>query len=163
VKPISTFVQRWRELEARVLETPRVSIGVVGAGAAGCELTLAAQHRLKRVLADRKLSSEGLNFFLIEMADTILPSFPPDARDRYLRRLTAGGVTVMTGRKVLAVEGKRLLFARDDGIELDQLLWVTEAGTAPWLKDTGLALDERGFIRVNEYLQSLSHDVVFAA
>jgi selenide,water dikinase len=164
VKPISRFVERWRELEARVLESPRLSIGVVGAGAAGCELTLSMQWRLKRLLADRKQPSEGLNFFLIEAAETILASFPAEARDRYLKKLTERGITVMTGRKVLAIEGGRhLLFARDDGIELDCILWVTEAGTAPWLKDTGLALDERGFIRVNAYLQSQSHDVVFAA
>lgn len=163
VKPIDHLVRRWAELEARVLAHPRTSIGVVGAGAAGAELTLAMHHRLTRLLADRKLPADGLGFFLIGAEDSVLPSFPQPVRDRYLRKLVERGVTVMTGRKVLAVEGKRLLFAREDGLAVDEILWVTEAGTAPWLQDTGLALDERGFIKLNDHLQSVSHPEVFAA
>jgi selenide,water dikinase len=163
VKPIDRLVKRWAELEARVLDHPRTSIAVVGAGAAGAELTLAMQHRLSHLLAGRKLPTDGLGFFLVGAEDTVLPSFPAEVRDRYLRKLVARGVTVMTGRKVLAVEDKRLLFAREDGLEVDEILWVTEAGTAPWLKETGLALDERGFIKLNDHLQSVSHAQVFAA
>jgi selenide, water dikinase len=163
VKPIDRLVARWREVEARVLAEPRTTIGIVGAGAAGCELALATQWRLKHLLAERKLPVDGLGCFLIGADDTVLPSFPPPVRDRYLKKLVERGVTVMTGRKVLAVEGRRLLFAREDGIELDVILWVTEAGTAPWLKDTGLALDDGGFIKLNDRLQSVSHAQVFAA
>lgn len=163
VKPIDRLVERWAALEARVLARPRTSIAVVGAGAAGAELTLATHHRLTRLLAERKLPTDGLGFFIVGADDNVLPSFPPEVRDRYLRKLVERGVTVMTGRKVLAVEGKRLLFAREDGLEVDEILWVTEAGTATWLRDTGLALDERGFIKLDDHLQSVSHAGVFAA
>jgi selenide,water dikinase len=30
----------------------------------------------------------------------------------------------------------------------DEIVWVTQAGGAPWLRETGLALDEKGFVRV---------------
>ncbi|RLA37665.1 MAG: selenide, water dikinase SelD, partial [Gammaproteobacteria bacterium] len=37
------------------------------------------------------------------------------------------------------------------------------ASAATWLSQTDLALDQQGFISVNQYLQSTSHDFVFAA
>lgn len=48
-------------------------------------------------------------------------------------------------------------------VECDRVFWVTQASAAPWLKKSGLAADERGFIRVNDALQSVSHSQVFAA
>jgi selenide,water dikinase len=40
---------------------------------------------------------------------------------------------------------------------------VTQAGGAPWLRDTGLALDGSGFIQVRDSLQSESDPLIFAA
>ena len=45
----------------------------------------------------------------------------------------------------------------------DEIVWVTQAGGAPWLRDTGLALDADGFVRVRETLQSETDPLVFAA
>ena len=53
----------------------------------------------------------------------------------------------------------------DSGLEVecDILFWVTQASAAPWLQKAGLATDARGFILVNEKLQSISHPQIFAA
>ncbi|MEB3341503.1 selenide, water dikinase SelD [Okeania sp.] len=53
----------------------------------------------------------------------------------------------------------------DSGLEVecDILFWVTQASATPWLQQAGLATDARGFILVNEKLQSISHPQVFAA
>lgn len=53
----------------------------------------------------------------------------------------------------------------DSGLEIecDILFWVTQASAAPWLQKAGLVTDGRGFILVNEKLQSISHPQVFAA
>ncbi len=40
---------------------------------------------------------------------------------------------------------------------------VTQASASPWVQKTGISTDERGFILVNNYLQSISHPQVFAA
>jgi len=45
----------------------------------------------------------------------------------------------------------------------DAAILVTPAAAAPWLADTGLALDERGFLRVGATLQSVSDPRIFAA
>ena len=48
-------------------------------------------------------------------------------------------------------------------VALDEILWVTQAGAAPWLRETGLEVDESGFVCVDDTLQSTSHPGVFAA
>ncbi|HSG21556.1 MAG TPA: selenide, water dikinase SelD, partial [Azonexus sp.] len=45
----------------------------------------------------------------------------------------------------------------------DEIVWVTQAGGAAWLRETGLALDEKGFIRVRDTLQSETDPLIFAA
>ncbi|MBT5194184.1 MAG: FAD-dependent oxidoreductase, partial [Rhodospirillaceae bacterium] len=73
VKPINNFIDRWDSLVARVLNSPgQHRIGVVGAGAGGMELLLAAQHRLGNLLAERGQSADGLEFHLISRSDRIL-------------------------------------------------------------------------------------------
>ena len=53
--------------------------------------------------------------------------------------------------------------ASDASAHLDGSTWVTQAGGAAWLSDTGLALDDDGFVRVNETLQSETDPLIFAA
>ena len=48
-------------------------------------------------------------------------------------------------------------------IDADEIIWVTQAGGAPWLAATGLALDDGGFVQVNEHLQSVTDPRIFAA
>jgi selenide,water dikinase len=64
---------------------------------------------------------------------------------------------------VARVDAGRLHFQNGSDIALDEILWVTMAGAAPWLAETGLELDDAGFIRVDDTLRSLSHPEVFAA
>src|SRR3546814_18551691 len=73
------------------------------------------------------------------------------------------GGQVHTGRKVVAVEPGAVVAADGARIALDDILWVTPAGAAPWLAETGPALDERGFVEVRDTLESTSHPGVFAA
>ena len=48
-------------------------------------------------------------------------------------------------------------------VAFDEALWVTEAAAAPWLAETGLALDAGGFVETDEYLRSPADASVFAA
>ena len=53
--------------------------------------------------------------------------------------------------------------ASGESLAADEIIWVTSAGGAPWLRDTGLALDAGGFIKVADTLQTLTDPNIFAA
>lgn len=164
VKPIDRFVAHWQEVAARVLaRNDTVRVGVVGAGAGGVELLLSVRHRLGRLLAEQGRGADNLEFHLITDSDDILPTHNPKVRAKFRRILARRGINVHTAHKVAGVEAGLLRCGNGADIALDEILWVTMASAAPWLQGTGLDLDEGGFVRVNDSLQSLSHRDVFAA
>ena len=48
-------------------------------------------------------------------------------------------------------------------LECDRIFWVTQASAPNWIKASGLSTDDKGFIQVNDSLQSVSHPHIFAA
>jgi selenide,water dikinase len=65
--------------------------------------------------------------------------------------------------EVTRVEHGQLLCANGAVVSADEIMWVTQAGGAPWLRNTGLALNAGGFVLVNDQLQTLTDPNIFAA
>ena len=164
VKPIRRFNERWLALFERVRDQPgATTIAVVGAGAAGVELTLAMQHRLRNERLAQGRDPDALRFHLFSAGAEILPTHNAAVRRAFASVLAARGVTVHRGAEVSRVDAGRLRTATGELFEADEIVWVTQAGGAAWLAGTGLALDEAGFIRVDETLQSETDPLIFAA
>ena len=164
VKPISTFVARWERFRARVASARGpVRVGVVGVGAGGVELTLAVQFALRRMLEEIGRSADVLEFHLFGAGPTILPTHNRGMRRRLERVLRARGVRMHLGQAVTSVSDGEITCADGTTVAVDEILWVTQAGAAPWLQAAGLDVDEGGFVRVDDTLQSTSHPGVFAA
>jgi selenide,water dikinase len=164
VKPIDGFISRFEAARARVLEAKgRARIGVVGGGAGGVELLLSLHRRLTRDVAAAGFDPSGLTFTLITASDELLPTFPARMRRRFAEILHERGIGVVAGGKAMEVRADAVLVEGNGPVALDEVFWTTRAAPAAWLADTGLALDDHGFIRVSETLQSVSHPDVFAA
>jgi selenide,water dikinase len=163
VKPISRLLDRWQALCERVLSHGGGRIAVVGAGAGGIEMLLAAQHRLSGLLAGQGRGGDALEFHLFSDTDEILPTHNRRVRAKFRRVLAERRVALHLGVPVTAVEERRLTLRDGASFTFDEILWVTEAAAAPWLSASGLALDAQGFVAVDERLQSVSHHGVFAA
>jgi selenide,water dikinase len=164
VKPITRFNQRWLALLEKVREHTRgpLRIAVVGAGAGGVELLLSMQYRLRQELSSRGRDPELLQFHLLTATDSILPTHNAKVRRKFANVLTERGVRVHLNAEVTRVEADRLVCAGGQVVEADEVMWVTQAGGAPWLQGTGLALDAGGFVRVNDQLQTLTDPAIFA-
>ena len=137
---------------------------MVGAGAGGVELLLSLERRLRRDLAAAGHDPGSLAFTLVARSDEVLPGFPERMRERFAGILRERGIEVRTASPVTrVVDGGALQLGGGSVLPLDEILWATRASPAGWLKETGLALDERGFVRVGPTLESVSHRGVFAA
>lgn len=163
VKPIDTFLQRLETARQRVLDLDgKARIAVVGAGPAGVELAFALRKRFADDLRTRGLDAGALEVVLISGSATVIPALGRSAQMRVMRLLAERGIAVVAGRVTGAGAGYLMLGAAQS-LQADLVFWTTEAKPAEWLRSTGLALDQRGFIAVDRHLRSLSHDDVFAA
>ncbi|UJW81575.1 selenide, water dikinase SelD [Hydrogenophaga sp. SL48] len=164
VKPIAHFNQRWLQLLDRVRALhSRFTIAVVGGGAGGVELVLSVQYRLRQELHTLGKSPDLLRFVLLTAGDTLLPTHNPGVRARFARVLKERHVAVHTRAEVNQVSPGCLHTQDGRTFDADETLWVTQAGGPVWLQGTGLALDEHGFIQVNQQLQTLDDPKIFAA
>ena len=164
VKPINRFVDRWHSLVDRVLGQPGPHrIAVVGAGAAGTEMVLSIQFRLRHLLDKHGRQDEILEMHLVSKSSRVTPSHDPGVSKRFDRILDERGVNVYRGMAVTRAEDNILVLSDGKTLELDEILWVTGASAPAWLRESGLDVDENGFINVHDTLQSTSDIHVFAA
>jgi selenide,water dikinase len=160
VKPLDRFLPLWQALLEQLHSAgdEKYHLVVVGGGAGGVELALSMQHRFTKV--------EGLtniDICLVTADPKLLIDHNPGVQARLQKVLAKHGVEVRLGTKIVAAERGQLRTDADESIHADGVLWVTQAAAQVWPAEAGLAVDDGGFVRVNEYLQSVSHADVFAA
>ena len=156
VRPVANFLAHWEELRAAALNAPRaLELVVVGNGTAGVEVVLAMQQRI---------AGEGgrAHFTLAGDGPELLPAHPAAVRRRFEQRLKDCGIRLRLGQPVTRASAGLLQFADGGGLAFDEVLWLTGAGAPAWPRASGLDCDERGFIRIDATLRSLSHPEVFA-
>lgn len=160
VKPVSTFWERWQRFLQESSGDAATAISLVGGGAGSVELALSMAHAL---------AGRSVALSLWCRAPDILPGYNASARRKVRHALEAQGVSVHTQSRVARVEaGKLFLEGGESGdsgesARFDALFWCTAAAPATWIADTGLPVDETGFLQVTDTLQSPADPNVFAA
>lgn len=158
VKPLA----RVRDLRQRLLELAgagesEVPVTVVGGGAAGVEVALAAAAVLEKA---RTRTPHRIT--LLDSGDEILAGY----RERFRRRaraiLAARGIAVRTGQRVAAVNAEEVLTADGGRVSSRLTVWLTGAVAWPLFQGSGLPLDERGFLLLDDALRSLADPRIFA-
>jgi len=129
------------------------SVAVIGGGAIGCEFA--------SMMADL-----GSQVTLLEVAPNILPGCDRDAADVVLKSFQRRGIVVRTGVAVRGHEphdtGTAVLFGEGERVDVDAV--VISVGRRPLSEGllapgTGVELDERGFVRVDEWNHTTAEDV----
>jgi len=151
VRPAEPFLAGWERLRESARRGEIRRIAVVGGGAAGVEVLLAMRHGLAGFATQFALFSE-------------LPVLAGHgARRRMARILDERGVTVHSGRKVVAAGRNGLELDGGERFEAQAAVWATGAYAPSWIAQSGLATDALGFVAVSETLQSRSCPEIFAA
>jgi len=131
------------------------SAAVIGAGAIGCEFA-------------SMLSDLGVRVTLLEALPKILPGCDTDVANVIVRSFSKRGITVRTGVTVTGHEpdGDHTAVVFSDGERLEVETILMSIGRRP-LSDglvaegTGVEIDERGYVRVDEWMRTTA-DGVFA-
>ncbi|GAB4466623.1 MAG: FAD-dependent oxidoreductase [Burkholderiaceae bacterium] len=160
LRPIESLIRAWPRLLTQILALAEAgndtaTVTVVGGGAGGVELALAIAHRTQIAYIPARVQ-------LVTGKPGLLPAFADGVRRRIARLLPVRGVRLIEDD---AAEITRHTVVLADGGEIasDLTIAATGAAAAEWPREAGLAVDERGFIAVDERLQSISHPFVFAA
>ncbi len=163
VKPVSSLRARWAAILARAGgETRPMRFVTVGGGAAGVEVTLAMRHRLRRLAREGGRDPDAFSFAVVTKGE-LLGDLNASVRRRFRGVLSKRGVTYVENDGVREVEAGRIVCASGRHFDYDELIWVTEAGGAPWLAETRLDLDPAGFVIVDATLRSVTDPRIFAA
>lgn len=159
-KPVPEFLAAWNQLlqEAENRAEKPLSINIVGGGAGGVELALNMQSRLLGILPAHQVI---INLF--HRSHRLLSNHNPWVSSRLHKILLERGINLYLRENVKEIFPDRVLCDSRLSISCDRTFLVTKASAPDWIKSSGLTTDKNGFILVNNYLQSVSHDHVFAA
>ena len=158
VKPISQLLDNLHPLlDQNTKDGSRKTIAVIGGGAGGVEMALSLHQRL--IVNEQR----PLELCLIGRSPRVLSEFTPQAADKIMPVFKAKNIACHLGVSVDAITEDGVVLANGSVIKADHVLAVTAGRPASFLAESGLALDEKGFVAVDNTLQSTSHDSVFAA
>jgi selenide, water dikinase len=158
VKPVAGFLRAWTAIQDDADLDRIASIAVVGGGAGGVEILLAIQHRLGVLFGTR-----APRFSIVTDTPHLLPQHAPSVRRRIGRVLVARDVVLHLDARAVAVEPGAVIIADGRRVAAERIVWATAAAAQPWVAAAGLACDARGFMRLDEYLRSVSHPFAFGA
>ncbi|WP_339489854.1 FAD-dependent oxidoreductase [Pseudomonas sp. EL_65y_Pfl2_R95] len=144
VKPFAQFLTHWQTWQ----QAPK-PLAIIGGGAAGVELALALAEKVPQ-----------LSLFC---AGKLLAGHNPGLHLRAIGALRQRRVRLREYSPVSRIEGDQL-FSEDDLVwRGERVLLATGAQALPWLGQSGLRCDARGFVQIMPTLQSDSHRQIFAA
>ncbi|MDB2435046.1 selenide, water dikinase SelD [Alphaproteobacteria bacterium] len=151
VKPISNLVNKINSIEKLILKEKVISCSIIGGGIGGIEIAFALQSRYQ--------NSIKLNLFVDQN------NIEKNINSRTYKKL----ITLLSNKNINFVN-TRIKHIKENHVEDEEgrkyptriSIISTGAMSLPWIVDSGLSLDESGFINVNSFLQSENHKNIFA-
>jgi pyridine nucleotide-disulfide oxidoreductase family protein len=153
VKPLDRFFESWPQVLSAAAGKPGYRLAVIGGGAAGVELALAARYAFTKAGVDGSVN-------LVVSESGPLVGHAASVQRRIVRLLAAVNVNLHRLRGAGAEDG--VLLSDGTLLPADCVIAATGARAPAWLKLSGLTLDEYGYIAVDGYNRSVSHPGVFA-
>ncbi len=169
-----------------------IKIAIVGGGVGGVELALSMQANLQSIISQRageqgsreqgagnkgagsreqgEKNHRHWEIHLFQRHPQLMPNNHQMVRRQLQKILQEREIQLHLGENVTQIETKnksidKLQLGCESGFtgEYNHIFWVTQASAPAWLQESGLKTDPQGFILVDDTLQSLSHDQIFAA
>ncbi|MBT7226265.1 MAG: selenide, water dikinase SelD [Gammaproteobacteria bacterium] len=168
IKPIDQFLRYWDILRTDILsaidtQNKHYRFLIVGGGPASVELAFAVQHRIHSELAIKKFDSSPLEIGIVTAEDELLRFHNNKVRHFIKAELAKREIAVYLEHEVIEFSDGKIHCSDEREVEADAIVYATGASIPQWPAECGLAISDDGFIEVNDFLQSTSHEFVFAA
>lgn len=162
IKPMATFRDRLsfrihtvQKNRAKDSAANSVRIAVVGAGAAGIEITLC----LRAFLQSRNINCE---LSLIDSGSEVLRGYLPGTIRRVREELSTRGIAIRLNSRVATIDGDSVMMNDGTSFPADIIVWSTGAAPSPFIQALDLPKGRDGFIAVRNTLQVVDDSPVFA-
>ena len=152
VKPVPAFLERWTKLIRLHQEDTNKQLSIIGGGAGGVELAFSARARLPET-----------PIRLIHRGDELLDTHNKQVREILQREAINKKIELELSCEVAEVKASEIVCSSGKSFDSDSTILVTQASAPAWIANAGLDTTDKGFVRLNQYLQSTSHDFVFSA
>ena len=143
---------------------PILTFAVVGAGPTGIELVSDLHDWLLGVLLSEfpNIREKDISLYLIEEGSSILPVSPVKVQETAGKLIREKSISVLTDNPVVKV-AKDFLQTREYRIMTHTTIWTAGVKGNEVLRNSGLPLDSRDRIVVDDHLNAEGFDRVFAA
>lgn len=152
VKPIDRFMHAWSALTAQVRAGEVARLAVVGGGAAGVEIALAAEVALR---------GSGSSVALVARKGELLNGHAEAARARVLAEFARRGIALHHASAERTQGG--LLLSDGTSLPASHIIAATGSSAPGWIARSGLATTQAGFVAIGADLRSVSHPAILAA
>jgi selenide,water dikinase len=158
MRPLERAIKGWNEVLSHARDGKVGAVTVAGAGAAGIEMALAMEHRLRS-----ELGADAPHVRVVTDAPRPMPEFAFGARRRLQKWLRRRGIGLHLANAVTEVGPGFVRTAHGFEFVSDAVFWATGSAAHPWIRNAGFTADDRGYLLTNDFLQSVSHPEVFGA
>jgi NADH dehydrogenase len=136
----------------------------VGGGYAGVEALAELQDMA--AAATRyypRLRASDMRWILVEAMGTILPEIGPDLAGYVSRHLEERGIRVLLETRLESAEGGVMTLSNGESFPAGTLVWTAGVKPEPVARRSGLPVDERGRVLVDEFLRVRGVEGAWAA
>ena len=160
VKPVRDALGLGGTATAAVQEAEEAAarIVIVGGGAAGVETAFCIGARL-----GREFEPERYRIVVVHGGDAVLAEHPEPVRERAGDLLRERGVQAHLGVRAREVDEGRVVLDAGTEIPYDVLVWATGPRAPAFLRESGLPVNDQGYLRVTPALEADHLPGIFAA
>ena len=160
---LSMFEKATFELETEK-RIPLLNFVIVGGGPTGVEFAASLQELIDGPLKKdfKELRPWLPKVHLIEANPKILKGYPEDQRDYAMKELQKKGIVLHTGTSVTEVTPSAVYLSDGNSIKTHTVVWAAGIQGPDILLDWGLPLNSRKQIQVDQTLNVIGYDNIFA-
>ncbi|MBC2851884.1 FAD-dependent oxidoreductase [Cetobacterium sp. 8H] len=154
IKPLTNLKKIKEKL--RNLNFEKIKILVIGAGAAGIELSLALKELEKQL-------NKKIEINILDRGDTLLSTFPKKVQDIVKEKIYQSSIVLHLNEEVEEIKDKQLITKKGLILDYDLILWAGGPTSNQIYKNSGMSVDSKGYMIVNHFLQNVDFEYIFGA